>query len=91
MKSELTAEFIELFSELPERVQRTARKNYRLWKKNPDHPSLEFKRVKGTTNTFAVRVGIGWRAVGVLREKDNTMVWFWIGSHAEYDKLLKSL
>lgn len=91
MKSELNADFIELFRELPERVQRTARKNYKLWKKNPDHPSLEFKRVKGTTNTFAIRVGIGWRAVGVFRENHNSMVWFWIGSHAEYDKLLKLL
>jgi hypothetical protein len=91
VKSELTAEFIEAFRALPQRVQRAARKNYKLWKKNPDHPGLEFKRVKGTETSFSIRVGIGWRAVGAWRENDKTMVWFWIGSHAEYDKLLKSL
>jgi len=34
MKSELTDEFIECFSELPERVKKTARKNYKLWQQN---------------------------------------------------------
>jgi hypothetical protein len=39
---------------------------------------------------YSVRAGIGWRAVGVMKNSD-TIVWFWIGSHSEYDKLLKSL
>ncbi|MCA2511785.1 MAG: hypothetical protein IM520_02490 [Microcystis sp. M29BS1] len=45
MKSELNPDFIGLFQQLPERVKRTARKNYKLWKDNPSHPSLEFKEV----------------------------------------------
>jgi hypothetical protein len=32
-------------------------------------------------------VGIGWRALGVMQAKEDKIVWFWIGSHAEYDKL----
>lgn len=91
MKSELSPDFIEGFRDLPERIQRTARKNYKLWKRNHDHPSLEFKPVKGVKNIYSVRVGIGWRAVGVFREDKSTIVWFWIGSHSEYDKLIKSL
>lgn len=86
MKSELTQEFLEQFRKLPERVKQTARKNYRLWKQNPRHPSLEFKKL----NTSLPGYGIGWRAVGVMKEPD-TIVWFWIGSHSEYDKLLKNL
>jgi len=39
---------------------------------------------------YAVWVGIGWRAVGIMKDLD-TIVWFWIGSHSEYDKLLKNL
>jgi hypothetical protein len=42
MKSELTPEFLERFRNLPEWVKQTARKNYRLWKQNPCHPSVEF-------------------------------------------------
>jgi hypothetical protein len=38
---------------------------------------------------YSVRVGLGWRALGV-REGD-VMVWFWIGSHADYDRLLETL
>jgi hypothetical protein len=91
MNSELDEEFIALFTKLPERVKHTARKNYRLWKEDPGHPGLEFKAVAGVDNVYSVCVGIGWRDLGVLRAEDNTIVWFWIGPHQEYDKLLKML
>jgi hypothetical protein len=90
MKSELTDEFIKCFADLPERVQKTARKNYKLWKQNPSHPSLEFKKLNIKQATYSVRAGIGWRAVGVMKDSE-TIVWFWIGSHSNYDKLLKNL
>ena len=90
MNSELTPEFVVRFRNLPERVKETARKNYRLWKQNPRHPGLEFKKLSTSTPVYSVRAGIGWRALGVLKDPD-TLVWFWIGSHSEYDQLLKSL
>ena len=90
MKSELTQEFLDRFLNLPERVKQTARKNYRLWKQNPRHPGVEFKKLNTSMPVYSVRVGIGWRAVGVMKDSD-TIVWFWIGPHSEYDKLLKNL
>jgi hypothetical protein len=87
--SHLTAEFRECFRRLPKRIQSTARKNYALWKQDSSHPSLEFKRVHPRRPIYSVRVGIGWRALG-LREGD-TIVWFWIGSHNAYDKLIDQL
>lgn len=90
MKSELTDGFIQKFSNLPERVKKTARKNYKLWKQNPSHPSLEFKKLNTTEPVYSVRAGVGWRAVGVMKNSD-TIVWFWIGSHADYDQLLRKL
>ena len=90
MKSELTDDFVKCFAKLPEIVKQNARKNYKLWKQNPTHPSLEFKKLNTKEAVYSVRVGIGWRAVGVLKKTD-TIVWFWIGSHDEYDKLLKRL
>ncbi|MDJ0730158.1 MAG: hypothetical protein QNJ33_09235 [Crocosphaera sp.] len=90
MKSELTDDFLQCFAKLPETVKQTARKNYKLWKENPTHPSLEFKRLNTREIVYSVRVGIGWRAVGVMKASD-TIVWFWIGKHSEYDKLLKKL
>ena len=91
MKSELTEDFIEYFRNLPERVKQTARNNYKLWKENPYHPGLDFKAIKATKNIYSIRVGIGWRALVVMKAEENTIVWFWIGSHSQYDKLLKSL
>jgi hypothetical protein len=90
MKSELTDEFVKGFAGLPKRVQKTARKNYKLWKQNPSHPSLEFKKLNTKQAIYSVRAGIGWRAVGVMKNP-HTIVWFWIGSHSNYDRLLKNL
>jgi mRNA-degrading endonuclease RelE of RelBE toxin-antitoxin system len=87
MKSEINPDFIELFQHLPERVKRTARKNYRPRKDNPYHPRLEFKEVNQEDHIWSIRVGIGWRALGKVKDKES-IVWFWIGSHGEYDKLL---
>lgn len=88
MKSSRTSNFRKLFQKLPQRVKETAKKNYELWKINPSHPSLEFKKVKPNQNIWSVRVGIGWRALGVVKEREDKIVWFWIGSHGEYDKIL---
>jgi hypothetical protein len=86
MTSYLTKDFIKCFGKLPNRIQQQARKSYKLWKQNPYHPSLEFKRVHQTRPIYSVRVAIGWRALG--RKDGDKVSWFWIGSHAEYDKLV---
>jgi hypothetical protein len=89
VNSELTPEFLARFRRLPARIKNVARKNYKLWKKNPAHPSLDFKRVGKRMAIYSVRIGIGWRALGV-RDRE-TITWFWIGSHAEYDRLLSKM
>jgi hypothetical protein len=88
MRSSRTRSFRKLFEDLPQRVKETAKKNYGLWKENPFHPSLEFKEVKPKEKIWSVRVGIGWRALGVMKSEEEKIVWFWMGSHAEYDKIL---
>jgi len=76
-------EFWEFFRELPVEVQARARANYELLKENPHHPSLHFKRVGGY---WSVRVGRGYRALAT--EVEGGVLWGWIGSHAEYDRLI---
>ena len=89
MNSYLTEDFLECFGKLPQEIKEKARRNYHLWRQNPNHPSLQFKRVHTREPIYAVRVGIGWRVLG-LRE-DNGIYWFWIGPHGEYEKLLNQL
>ncbi len=89
MNSYLTEDFLECFRRLPQDIKEKARRNYRFWKQNPNHPSLQFKRVHTREPVYAVRVGIGWRVLG-LRE-DDAIYWFWIGPHNEYEKLLDQL
>lgn len=88
MNSRVTDEFVACFARLPQSVQAQARKNYRLWKQNPAHPSLHFKRIHTQESLYSVRIGRGWRALGLL--EGETITWFWIGSHAEYDQLVGS-
>jgi len=87
LKSRLTEDFVACFSRLPDAVKSRARKNYRLWRADHSHPSLHFKRVHGLEQIYSVRVGLGWRALGLV--EGDTINWYWIGSHAEYDKYLK--
>ena len=83
MKSRVTEDFLALFAKLPIEVQARARKNYQLWQQDPSHPSLHFKRVHSREPVYSIRVGRRWRALGLLEE--DTIYWFWIGSHSEYD------
>ncbi|HWP44538.1 MAG TPA: hypothetical protein VNO14_14930 [Blastocatellia bacterium] len=89
MTSHTTDRFRQAFQCLPTDVQRKAKKAYRLWKNDPYHPSLQFKQVHSIEPVYSVRIGIGWRALGT--KIGDTMIWFWIGSHAEYDKMLAQL
>jgi hypothetical protein len=89
VNSQLTDDFIQCFQRLPNRIKRKSRKNYKLWEQNPYHPSLEFKKVHPSKPIYSVRVGIGWRALGII--EGDTIIWFWIGSHDEYEKLLRRL
>ena len=78
-----TKRFWKCYDSLPGAVQRVADQNYELLKANPSHPSLHFKRVG---RYWAVRVGKGHRALGT--EVKDGISWFWIGTHADYDKLI---
>lgn len=60
-----------------------------LFRKSPGHPGLQFERMHAEPPIFSARVGISYRAVGVL--EGDTVIWFWIGTHADYDKLLAHL
>jgi len=68
---------------LPEEVQRLADRDYALLCANPRHPSLHLKKVG---ELWSVRVGLHYRALAV--EVDSDLVWVWIGTHAEYDRLV---
>lgn len=89
MNSRTTHTFRTLLSELPEQVQVQARQAYELFRVNPAHPGLRFKKVYSNPLIYSARVGIAHRALGVLT--GDTVVWYWIGSHADYDSLLEQL
>jgi hypothetical protein len=84
MISKAAGSFWQSYQALPEQIQRLAHKNYLLWCKNPQHPSLRFKPLKGAQ--WPVRVGDHYRAVGYFSD-DSTFVWTWIGTHEDYNKL----
>ncbi len=88
MKSTATPRFWQRLHALPQKVQELAEKNDRLWLENPQHHSLNYKRLAGRGHRFSVRVGDHYRAIA-WKLDDGGVEWVWIGSHAEYDQLLK--
>jgi len=89
MKSITTSQFWKLYDTLPAEVQRRADNAYELWQINPYGHGLYFKRVGKQQPIYSVRIGLGYRAVGIL--EGDAVLWFWIGPHDEYERLLKSL
>ena len=83
MKHLASTTFWESYRNLPEHIRALADKNYSLLKENPKHPSLQFKKVG---RFWSVRVGARYRALAI--DVDEGLLWFWIGSHADYDDLI---
>jgi hypothetical protein len=85
VKHKSTASFWKHYGALPKAIQKLADKNFELLKLEPYHPSLHFKNVSG--ELWSARVGMHFRALA-LPDKDG-FTWIWIGTHAEYDRLIK--
>ena len=83
MKHFASPRFWQAYGKLPENVRVLADKNYALLKENPRHPSLQLKKVG---RFWSVRVGSRYRALAV--EENQNLIWFWIGSHGDYDALV---
>jgi len=83
LKHFASPDFWSCYGQLPGQVRQLADACYDLLKANPSHPSLHFKKIG---RYRSVRVGLHYRALAV--EVPEGLLWFWIGSHAEYDKIL---
>ena len=77
--------FWEAYSNLPDHVRALADKNYALLKDDPQHPSLHFKKIG---RYWSVRIGLRHRALAV--EVEDGLLWFWVGSHADYDRMIQA-
>lgn len=83
MNSHTTRSFRAAFNSLPSDIQARAQEAYRLWRENPHLPGLRFKRIG---DEVSVRIGRQYRALGILQ--GDTVYWYWIGKHDEYDRLI---
>ena len=89
MKSRTTRRFREALQRLPADVRRSAQAAYGLFARDPAHPSLRFKKVHATDPIYSVRITRQYRALGLLEE--DTVIWFWIGSHEQYERLIRGM
>jgi len=85
MTNQASPDFWAAYSKLPRDIRKLAQKNYVLFRSNPQHPSLRFKKIG---NKWSVRVGLKYRALAI--ETPEGLLWTWIGSHEDYDRLVKA-
>lgn len=78
-----------MFADLPEPIQKQTRETYQKFKQNPSYPSLRFKKVHPKLPIYSARINRNYHAVGQL--ENDTVIWFWIGSHVAYNALLDQL
>jgi Txe/YoeB family toxin of Txe-Axe toxin-antitoxin module len=84
MISRTLAQFWRLYDALPPEIKRQAREAYRQFQENPFHPSLRFHPLQGYPDCWSARITLSYRAV--CRRDGDTLYWFWIGSHADFDR-----
>ena len=84
MKHRASPRFARLYRALPQEIQQLADRGYQMLLQDPRHPSLHFKRIG---RVWSARVGLHHRALAA--ERNEEIVWIWIGTHAEYDLLLR--
>lgn len=85
MISRARPSFWKAYANLSETNRRAARRAYSLFAENPDHPSLRFKKLGGYDHVWSVRINEQYRAIG--ERNGDTIIWVWVGSHNEFDKL----
>jgi len=83
VKHHATGDFWDAYDRLPQQIQKLADENFELLKSDPKHPSLHFKWIG---RFWSARVGKSWKALAIQDGDD--FIWFWIGSHSDYDKLI---
>jgi mRNA-degrading endonuclease RelE of RelBE toxin-antitoxin system len=84
MKSATLPSFWKAYHKLNRETKSRAKKAFEIWAENPFHPSLHFKCINTQENIWAVRITLGYRALGLL--EGDTVTWFWIGSHDDYQR-----
>lgn len=89
MRSRASRSFWRLLDSLPHQVQKQARDSFLLFSRDPHHNSLQFKQVHPTRPIMSARVSDDYRVLGT-RDGDS-ILWFWIGKHSKYDRILKGL
>lgn len=82
MKSNTDPRFWTHFNALPADLQKLTRERFKLWQAHPFHPSLQFKELR--SGLWSVRINQKYRAIAT--EQPGGVVWFWIGTHNDYDK-----
>jgi len=89
MNSKTTERFWKCYAELPITIRKRAKEAYEQFQMDPYYSSLHFKQVHSSRSIFSVRITKDYRAIGILQGED--IVWFWIGSHSDYNHLLTQL
>lgn len=88
MISHINSKWKRLYKKLPTEIRQIAKNKYKQFKDNPFHASLHFKRIHSNKAIFSARITSNHRTIGILND-DNAIIWFWIGSHDEYERILK--
>ena len=89
-KNRTTHQFREQYARLPEQIRQATRASCILFDKDPRHPSLRLhdlednKRGQHVPDSTSVSVTMQYRAIYVTKDDQNR--WYWIGTHADFDK-----
>ncbi len=83
-----------MFDRLPANVQEIARQAFQRFREDPASAALEHRALKDTDRgqhrdgSFKVSITYRYRAIYVVDHQTNTNVWYWVGSHEDYNNFV---
>jgi len=84
IKSCTLPSFWDAYEKLYQEIKKQAKRKYELWLEDPFYPSLHFKCIHTSENIWSARITLNYRVLGIF--EGDTVTWFWIGSHDDYEK-----
>jgi hypothetical protein len=79
-----TTDFWRLYHALSPEIRKATQGAFQKFLGSPAHPSLQLERLRSDDRAWSVRITRKYRAVA--RRYDDEWLWFWIGSHEEFDR-----
>lgn len=81
-----TPEYKKIYGKLDPNIKEACKIAFKKWRDNPDSLTIKpLNKVFGSNEAVSAEISYSVRALGYHNKKKNAYVWFWVGTHEDYN------